>query len=267
MKCAFCGCEKTEATRWNNIFGSGANLVRCVECGLKFYDKQTFCAERFYDAPNYDAYINRHIDNGTPFLDNPEQKTRYELVRNSVYNRLLAKLREYCGQLDSLFEIGASWGLFLQVAKERGVRQLGGCDLSGEACRKAKERGYSVQHAPFMKASVPENLDAIVSLDVIEHSETPGEDMRKTFDHLRSGGVFLVKTFYDEWHDTADIDLSKPLKRDVVNYLKTGYFGVSHLYHFDTDVLMRCLTRCGFAVRDVAHSESCGQVEIFAEKP
>lgn len=269
MTCAVCGGEGYASTRWTNVLDTGANLVECAECGVRFYDRPELMhvpAAEFYNSDRYDAYIDRHVNNGSPFMNSPEKRGHYEKTRNNVYGRIVENLRLVTSPLDRLYEIGASWGLFLDVAEKRGVVGTG-CDMSKRAVERS---GGRVEHCPFLGAKIDAPVDAVVSLDVIEHTETPGADMARAFDILRPGGAFVVKTFYDEWHDTAEIDLGKPAPTGLPNfnnYLKAGYFGRSHLHHFTTDALRRALRRAGFNVIDETHHKACGQVEMYGVRP
>jgi len=268
--CGACGFgDKTVPTRWTNVLDTGANLVECADCGVRFYDQPKLmhlAAAAFYNAPAYDAYIDRHVENGSPFMNTPEKREYYERIRGGVYEGILDKLERAVGTLTRLYEAGASWGLFLKVAHARGIEATG-CDMSRRAAELAD--GH-VEHSPFLDATVPDALDAVVSLDVIEHTETPGADLARAFEVLRPGGGIVVKTFYDEWHDTADIDLSKPAPSglpDIDNYLKAGYFGRSHIHHFTTEALRNAIEGAGFGISLVVPHETCGQVEMYGVKP
>ncbi len=267
--CAVCGGHRAKFTKWRKVFGK-SNLVECTRCGVRFYDEPMEEPEQFYNTPSYDNYIDRHVENGSPFLHEPKpgELERYTKTRRRTYSRMVETLREVmtCG-LSSVFEIGAAWGLFLEVARDHcGVPNVAGCDLSRRGVEVAKERGVEVLHGPFIET--PHRMvDAVVSMDCIEHTPTPGADLAKAFEITRPGGGIIVKTFYDEWHDHADIDLSADNLHGVKGYLSAGYFGTSHLFHFTTDALVNAICRAGFRVGHLQHHESCGQVDVYAVSP
>ena len=270
MKCAVCGATEQRPTKWQDIFGSGSSLIECVECGVRFYDKPMLeDPEGFYSTAAYDDYIRRHVEYGSPFLREYDQAEydRYTKTRHRTYTKMLNAMFEHMHRpLLSLYEIGASWGLFLEVAKDFGIPVLAGCDLSRRGCAKAKEHGYLVEHAPFLKAKT-HMVDAVVSSDVMEHTPTPGADMAKAFSITRPGGGLCIKTFYDEWHDTRDLDLSAKNAGAENGYLTAGYFGSSHLFHFTTEALVGAIERAGYKVKHVRHHTTCGQVDVYAVRP
>ena len=269
--CMVCGGRETKPTKWNDIFGSGCSLVECTACGVRFYDKPMLeDPAGFYSTDAYDDYIRRHMEYGSPFLREFDQAEhdRYTKVRHRTYTKMINLLFEHMDRpLMSLYEIGASWGLFLEVAKDWGIRYVDGCDLSRAGAAKARGRGYNVEHAAFLDAHPPSQVDAVVTSDVLEHTPTPGADLRRAFEITRPGGGLCLKTFYDEWHDTRELDLSPKNAGAEYGYLTAGYFGSSHLFHFTTEALTRAIEMAGYKVRHLRHHERCGQVDVYAVRP
>lgn len=270
-RCVICGGREVKATHWNDIFGTGCSLVECTTCGVRFYDKPMLADPvGFYSTDAYDDYIRRHVEYGSPFLREFDQAEydRYTRTRGRTYTKMIDLLRSNMARpLESLYEVGASWGLFLEVAQANGIKDVAGCDLSRAGAAKAKERGFDVEHAAFLEARPPDQVDAVVSSDVIEHTPTPGADLARAFVLTRPGGGLCLKTFYDEWHDTRELDLSPRNKGAEHGYLTAGYFGSSHLVHFSTAALVGAIERVGYVVKFVRHHETCGQVDVYAVKP
>ena len=266
-KCGVCDSTRYDETRFKNIYLMGADLVRCTRCGTKSYrwTRPPAVGQRdFYNTPAYDAYTRRHVERGSPSFGTERTKATYRKASAAVYTHLITTAQSIAvGPTTKLFEVGCAWGHLLSVGKELGLA-VAGCDLGRENVKRAVEAGYNVEHGVFLECSVDAPIDIVVSNDVIEHTATPGPDLRRMFEVLRPGGVLAIKTFYDEWHETLELDLWKPRRKCKV----TGYFGpISHPFHFESDVLHQILRRIGFTVEQVDYSRACGQFTTFARKP
>ena len=126
--------------------------------------------------------------------------------------------------------------------------------------------GMDIQSAVLQAATMPEGLDAVIMWDMIEHSFTPGADLRKVFDHLRSGGALLLKTFYEEWHFTRDLDLTFDNKSRGLD--TSGQFAPNaHPYHFTSGALCQILLGIGFELHNVTLDDASGLITVYAVKP
>jgi len=98
-----------------------------------------------------------------------------------------------------ILEIGAGMGRFLQFLGETGYENFLGIDISPESIQYCQEKGIKkVQLIKnlgefFVGAG---NYDLIVMNDVIEHlpKEETIETLKKIYEHLNTGGRFIVKT-------------------------------------------------------------------------
>ena len=264
LTCEICGGTDIRPTGLTNVTQTGCDLVRCADCQVRFYDRSSLPAGvwEFYNSPAYDAYTERQITTGTAFKDPPHPKERYEQAVKSVFNQFLAGIREIMGENRprNLYEIGCAFGNMLTHALEAGIRPVAGCDLGRENVAQAVAAGFDVEHSTFQEATVPFDLDCIIANDVVEHTETPGADLRKAFKHLRPGGVIALKTFYEEWHSVQpDLDITKPGTQ--------GYYGRSHLWHFDLRAILNALELVGFKPMKMTISDTCGQVSLWGMKP
>ena len=266
-QCGVCGCVATDVIR-TNVFFEGVFMLRCAECGAKFFhwaNGRRIEVEPFYNSPAYDEYTERHIRQGTSIWEHQMvvSPADYYKGMDSVYGKFLEMMKAVSTTVDSVYEIGCAWGYCLDVMKRHGVASVSGCDLGRQNAKRGIERGIKVEHASFLESSVPERLDGIVSSDVLEHTETPGLDLQKAFAHLRPGGSMIVKTFYEDWHEDQDIDFS------VGAPSTQGYYSpICHLYHFDYDLLTRSLfPRFGFEVVKVEQDRVNGQVTVVCRKP
>lgn len=268
LTCEPCGGIDIEPTRHRDVLGTGLNLVRCRGCGTKFYDgPPPVMPEAYYAGEAYDRYSLRAIANGSACNTDPAEAARFESAARSMYEVYIDKMSEYAAPIRVLYDVGFGLGRFLAMAIERGIVAYG-CDMNRVDVTEGAKTGATVEFSAFQKATVPHDLDAVVMLDVIEHTLTPGADIARAHEHLRPGGALLVKTFYDEYHDrlaaegTFDISKERFASRGM---LTTGYFcPISHPFHFDAPVLRALIESRGFRVVYEPLYESCGQVAFLA---
>lgn len=280
--CESCGGTRFASTRHVNVFGCGASLVRCAGCGLKFYDRLP--VQDFWDHHNtiaYDELADATVRCGSMCNRDPAQAEYYRATTAAYYGRCVDRLREVAGgRLQALYEMGFGSGEFLLAAEGRGVMGLAGCDASRRNVALAHERipAARVEHGFFADVPRPPDgsQDAVVMLDCIEHTTTPRGDLERAFALLRPGGALLVKTFYDEWHDTLpNLDLSpaRMANRTAESVVQagvgvTGYFSpVAHPHHFDEPVLLALIERVGFRVATTERTPSCGQITVWGVRP
>lgn len=263
--CEICGEVRTEPTRFVNVLGTGLDLRRCVGCGVKYFPGVTKAAiVQQNDNPAAHAHVDNTIDRGAMDRteDDPAETVRTREIVRGYYGGMLAALRKYVDPIESAFEVGCGGGRFLALLADEGCR-VGGCDANKRASERLPQ--YGVQHAYFSDAEVPTGLDLVVMVDVIEHTHTPRADLQQALASLRPGGGLIVKTFYDEWHDTFDVECSKP---EHWWSPRRGYFGPpSHLYHFDIPVLVGVIERVGFKVVEQQVETAYGQVTIYGVRP
>lgn len=262
MRCGLCGGEDAVPTGLVNVCARGVDQVRCTACGAKFFTEGVIPATQFYDSPAYDEYVRKDVEYGSPFQAEASELAWREAALLSYFTAHLERLREIVPGAITLYEVGCGAGRLLNTARGMGY-QVGGCDASAANVAALLRFGITIEHALFQAATVPEGLDAVVMWDMIEHTHTPGADLDKVRACLRPGGGLLLKTFYDEWHDTRTLDLSSP----STGLEKTGYFAPdAHPYHFTSAVLLAALERRGLVPAVVSHDETYGQITVYATR-
>lgn len=269
LVCEPCGSTRFEPTPYRDVFGYGVNLVRCAGCGAKFYDRMMQTSEEHYHSAAADEYARKNAA-GDPSEANPEKARIIGEHRRKVYVAMVERLRHHAGgKLDRLYEVGANSGEFLAVAKAAGVGWLRGCDPIRVAPELAARYEVDVECAFFCGATKPAApMDAVVMLDVIEHTDTPRADLERAYSIVCDGGVLLLKTFYDEWHQ-GRVPPSA-LVRDTLLTMglgTSGYFApTSHRFHFDEPVLLALIARCGWCVVETQRNEVHGQITVYGRR-
>jgi 2-polyprenyl-3-methyl-5-hydroxy-6-metoxy-1,4-benzoquinol methylase len=246
--------------------GYDANLVRCVSCGLKFYDKRVHDVGLINNTKAAHQVFDNNLIYGAMNNLDLEKVEYFKEEHLKYYTGFFNILKEFVNPLNTLYEVGTGIGEFLSVARINGINNVSGCEINRRGAEIANEHNdLKVEFEFFQYATVPYELDAIIMSDVIEHTPTPREDFEKAYEHLRKGGGIFIKTFYDEYHYTLpEINIKSVESFSDPNH---GYFDpIYHLFHFDQDVLIKLMESVGFEIRRVDLDEAWGQIIIYATK-
>jgi SAM-dependent methyltransferase len=203
-------------------------LLRCGGCGFVTADVFLSRAEleRIYSA----SYFQ-----GEEYRDYVAERT---LIAKQFQLRLRTLLRYIpAARRKGLFEIGAAYGFFLDLARLYFDR-VSGIDLSLEAAAYARAVvGVPVAAGDFLEYPMDGPVDAVCMWDTIEHVAHPALYIEKVAAYLPPGGVLAITTG----------DIGSPLAR----WRKDKWRQIhppSHLHYFSKDTLRLLLAKYGFEV-------------------
>lgn len=218
-RCNFCGGEACGVV-WSE---SPHSAVRCAACGLvSLHPLPDISVSDVYGEAYYNDY--------------------YESVRDAR-RRHMASVFPADIPMPSggrLLDVGCGPGIFLEIARERGM-DVQGIDASPAAVACAVKHGLAVRQGPLSGHRFPDNHFQLVTFwDALAHFPDPAFNLREALRILTPGGVLFVKTPYR--HPI----LFRLARRLPVS--TRGLFGIpSMLYHFTPGVLARFLETAGFA--------------------
>ena len=155
-----------------------------------------------------------------------------EIERRGSFRAALPRL----GPPGKLLEIGSSVGLFLDEARRAGWDAYG-IEPSRWAAESARARGLSVFNGT-LEEFIPEGgpFDVVVSWDVWEHLDDPVAALRRVYELLRPGGLFVFTT--------VNLGgLGRKLFRG-----RWPWFMRMHLHYFTRESLTRMVRGSGFEV-------------------
>jgi 2-polyprenyl-3-methyl-5-hydroxy-6-metoxy-1,4-benzoquinol methylase len=93
-----------------------------------------------------------------------------------------------------ILDVGCGIGYFLDVAKARGW-EVYGTEYTDSAVKICEDKGIIMHSGALDPLNYePESFDVITSFEVIEHINTPNEEIPRIFSLLRKGGYFYVTT-------------------------------------------------------------------------
>jgi SAM-dependent methyltransferase len=208
-------CEADEITRWYS------GLVRCRSCGLIYYPRRLSSHEQA-------ALYGEDYFRGAEYRDYLADRAAHE----ANFRARVKRLRRWLPGGRRLFEIGCSYGLFLNLA--RADWDVRGCDIAREPCRYAVEQlGLSVQCGDFLDSALePGEVDAFCMWDTIEHLDDPAAYLAEIARVLSDGGLLALTT--------GDIDsllarAQGPRWRQI--------HPPTHLWYFSRETLRRALEK------------------------
>jgi SAM-dependent methyltransferase len=198
------------------------------ETAARLYD------ERYFQGAEYFDYL------------------RDQAIHRANFKKRLRQLLPWLPAGRRLFEIGCSYGLFLDLARRYWT--VAGCDLAEEPCRHARESlGLDVHCADFLDLPLrPGSFGAFCLWDTIEHLDVPDLYLERIADVLPAGGIVALTTgdigsALARWQGPRWRQIHPP----------------THLWYFSLATLTRTLKRFGFRIvwkRHVGMSRSVGQI-------
>ncbi len=157
-------------------------LKRCLVCGhiTADVDLKSFPAKDIYGI----SYFK-----GKEYYDYIKERPCYE---KNFSNRLKDVLK-YCAN-GNLLEIGAAYGLFLNLAKK--YFSTIGYEICPEAAKYAREEfALDVRVTEFLKDNLEDSsYDVVVMWDVLEHLANPQDFVARIARLLKKNGIFVFTT-------------------------------------------------------------------------
>ncbi len=217
------------------------HLCRCDNCGFVFSRLQPSGEEleKIYSAYSYD------------------QQYHISPITLKRYREILAGFERY-RKLNTLLDVGCGSGIFLSVAREMGW-QVYGTEFSAKAVTLCQTNGLDVRLGTLKElASDLPIMDVVVSIEVIEHIQSPVDEVRLIWEKLRRGGVLYLTT---------------PNFDALMRYWQRGKYNEvaypEHLSYFTPKTLKRLIVNNGFRVKKIVctgFSISLSQNAFFSAK-
>jgi SAM-dependent methyltransferase len=230
VPCALCGSDERRALHDVDRFREPVRIVRCAACGHVYRSPRPAGddADGYYDE---DYYRGPGDEGAFRYVDEREHEPAVRLKARSR----LARMKRVLGSPGRLLEIGCSFGVFLDEARDRGWTPRG-VDVSAYASRYARESlGLEVHHGHVEDMEEPSgSFDAAYLSETVEHLADPLGTLRRAAELLREGGLVVV--------GTGNVgSLAARLRGG-----RWGYYMPGHLQYFSIRSLTRALTASGF---------------------
>ncbi|HWS72577.1 MAG TPA: class I SAM-dependent methyltransferase, partial [Thermoanaerobaculia bacterium] len=198
-------------------------VVRCTRCGLVRSDPVASgdALATLYERSTFDYAAE------VPTL----QRT---------YRRYFRKARALASQLQSVLEVGAGNGFFLEVARAEGVEVVKGVEPSIAAIAAARADIQPHLVADILREGIfpPASFDLVCAFQVLDHVPDPLDFLHQCHALLRSGGLVLFVV-----HDVES--WSAKLMRE-----RSPIIDIEHTYLYSRMTIGALLKRAGFRVEE-----------------
>jgi SAM-dependent methyltransferase len=214
-------CNEAAATAVGNR--GALHLVRCNQCTLIYSSPPPIAAVREKYLAEYD--LAAHF-------------AEWEPRKRLLYDRRLRALAAPAPDRRRLCDVGSGDGQFLQVAAESGWQPFG-IELNPPAARRCRERGFDVAEGTIEELDdLPwQSFDVVTSWDVLEHTPTPREFVRRIRRLVKNDGRVVITTlnvaslaYYVyglEWSMVCDDHFTYWNKRSLCTLVESEGFRVS----------------------------------------
>jgi hypothetical protein len=227
--------------------------VRCLGCGAIYYSRRYApdAWDSVQSVPEQAARAAR-LETTGDWWDLTDGRTPAQQIATveGYYDILVARLNAYRGTMGvgcgRLIEIGPGIGRFARRASTAGWQVLAiEPDLPAAAvCGRHVHTlpGRLDQIAPAALGQV----EAVVLLDVLEHTHSPYQDLCLLRDVARAGCVLLAKTFRED------------------HVKGPWYRGLGHEWHLTQAQWERWIGDAGWTIWTVENDDVWGQITIWA---
>ena len=193
-------------------------IVSCRDCGF------LFASPRLKESVLAKNYAQ---------LEDPRYLLEAE-GRRRTYARMWRGLQPMLPPGARILDVGCYAGVFLDVARARGVRAFG-VDLCRWGLGVARAAGHPVLAGRIDRLPLAEaSLDGVVLWDVIEHLREPRKALAQIRRLLRPGGAFALTT-----HDIGSVAAR-------IMGPRYPFLMLMHTCHFSRESLRRMLEAEGF---------------------
>lgn len=176
------GCGDTNAVSF--LRKNNCEIYKCLKCGLLFVWPQRnfqdiYAPDYFNGASQGFGYVNYEQD---------KQMTK------EIFNSYLNEIEAVRNIKDTILDVGAATGVFLECARSRGW-QTEGVELSDYAVEKAREKGLNVARGTIVDLADKENYFGVITyLDVLEHLPDARSELKMARKLLKDGGILVINT-------------------------------------------------------------------------
>ena len=221
----------------------GRALVQCCGCSL------VRAADRFFDVDPRVLYDAGYFT-GDEYVDYRGDR------RAAAYNarRRIRVLRALAPAAQTLFEIGAAYGYFLEEAGR--FWRSSGIEVSAHAAREAQRLGVACALGDYADDDAPSPPPDIICMwDTIEHLADPRGALEKIAREIAPGGLVAIST--------GDIGAWMPrLQRGGWRQIHPP----THLWYFSAATLARLLEEVGFRVVRIAHPPFYRSLRLYVPR-
>lgn len=217
-------------------------FVTCAGCQTVYASprpRPEHMDEYYSHSENY-AYWNQYIFPAS-------ESARREKIFKPRVRKVLELCQRFGIRQDTLLEVGAGFGTFCQELGSTGAfKRVIGVEPTPELASTCRARGIEVIEKRIEDAELSEQVDVVVSFEVIEHLFSARDFLQKCHRLIRPGGVLMLTCPNVQGFDI----LTLGEKSSAVDH--------EHVNLFHPGSLAMLLTACGF---EVIERQTPGQLD------
>ena len=259
-RCAICETEGPVTERWPATFD------------VRSFTPEIYSARRMPDRVHYRMVEcdSCGLVRSDPVLDDDVVSVLYaqstfdygdelEGLR-ATYGAALARLERCVPNRDGILDIGCGNGFVLEIALDRGWKNVRGVEPSAHAVEQASDLVRDGIIEDIMREGLfePESLDAVTLFQVLDHIADPVGLLRECHRALRPGGAILAFN-----HNVRA--WSARLLRE-----RSPIVDIEHTYLYDQETMRRLFAKAGFvdmAVESVRNAYSIAYLAQLVPLP
>lgn len=219
---------------------TGMPFVTCTHC------ETLFASPRPRPEHLADYYRNaQHYTYWSEMIFPASEVARRENVFRPRVRLLQALCQRFAIPNRILMEVGAGFGIFCEEIQQSGLfERVIAVEPTPNLAQDCRKRGLEVIESPIEQVerqhllSGSQQIDVIVSFEVIEHLFSPRDFIQQCADLLESGGVLMLSCPNGKGFDIEILGQ------------KSVAIDVEHINLFNPASLSSLLERCGFDVID-----------------
>lgn len=220
MNCKICGSNRIKKFKIIGEF----HLNKCKDCKIIFLQNsdELTSSKNLYDKNYFEDYL---YENQVDF-DNFKLTAKY----------YLDYIKHYFGEIKSVLDVGAGFGLFVKAFREFGVRAEG-VEISKYGVQIAKEKfGIDLYNGELDKFNSSEKFDLICFYHSFEHIPNPVQTLQAAKNLLSEKGVL--------WLSLPNVmSLDRLIKKENWN----GWSLPFHFFHYSPKSIKNLLYSNGFS--------------------
>lgn len=171
------------------------SIERCPHCQFAKIDPLPTQTSRpvFYSKDNIQQRFKKKRSPARQLFKTLKSWTNntFHWNKSSIFQQ---KIEHYVKKGGKVFDVGCGDGSFLNQIRDN--YQCYGIEISDYLAERAVERGMTnVKTGNFLTMDLgADRYDALTMISIIEHIDQPKVALQQCFDHLKDGGVLLLKT-------------------------------------------------------------------------
>lgn len=232
--CPFCDCKSSFYLR---VFGD--ELHRCSSCKLVF----------LYPYPSQEQMVARHLSR--EYAEHPYFQAGEDMSAQGetpLHSLAFSALSRHIPRDSRVLDVGAGAGDFVRAASSR-FPNVEGLEPSPHLARRARERsGKVIIESSFENFSPDTPYDAVVLMDIIEHTADPRAVLAKAKELLKPGGMVFICTVNSSsllYKLSPIISAAASLSRKA-RYILERIYCYQHNWYFNERALAGIVRDAGF---------------------